>query len=77
MQIGKAKDYFENGLIVGFTARRAEMMPGWHLTFNLRSGSFESLETKLGQLRVFASLDTLVGVIESVGGKVDCLKVVG
>lgn len=76
MQISQAKDYFDAGVIKSLDAVRDPINPGnWLLILSGPNGQW-TLQTKLGQPRSFASVDTLVGVVEKVTGTVASLRVV-
>lgn len=70
MQIGQLKEYFGLGVIQGFSAQREPMGNGWVLLVRGTEGRSWHLETKLGKVKVFASLDTLIGQVDQVAGLV-------
>lgn len=69
MQIGQAKEYFQLGVIVDFVAVRNPMGKGWLLGITGKEFRNWTLETKLGQPRVFSSLDTLAGIVDDIAGE--------
>lgn len=69
MQIGQAKDYFELGVVTGFFASREPMGKGWIMGIWGKEGKHWVLETKLGKVKAFSSLDTLVGQVQEITGK--------
>lgn len=70
MQIGQLKEYFALGVIHGFAAQREPMGNGWVLLVKGTEGRSWHLETKLGKVKVFAKLDTLIGQIDEIAGLV-------
>lgn len=70
MQISQAKEYFELGVVTSVVASPYPMGKGWLLTFEGKEGKRWILETKLGKPKVFASMDTLVGQVEQITGRV-------
>lgn len=76
MKIKQAKEYFEDGVITGFDAVRDPLKPGgWLLAISGHNGKSWTLQTALGEARSFAKLDTLIGEIESITGRVSSLHV--
>lgn len=75
MQIAQAKDYFDNGVITSFNVVADPMSgAGWLLEMKGPRGVW-TLHTKQGAPRVFASLDTLVGIVQKIAGRVSSLTV--
>jgi hypothetical protein len=70
MQIGQLKEYVGLGVVTGFRAQREAMGTGWVLVVSGSEGRSWTLETKLGKVKVFAKLDTLIGQVEEVAGVV-------
>lgn len=76
MQIKQAKEYFELGVVVGFHAVRDPIAPGnWLMVVEGKQGNSWTLHTKLGKEKSFSSLDTLMGQIEDIAGRVSSFKV--
>lgn len=76
MKIKQAKEYFEDGMITGFDAVRDPMVPGgWLLSITGKNGRCWMLETALGEPRSFAKIDTLIGQVEDISGRVSSLHV--
>jgi len=70
MQLKEAKTAFELGAVGGFRAIRGVVAKGWSLhIIGKQVGHEWSLQTAQGELRLFASLDTLIGVAESISGR--------
>jgi len=74
MELREVKQAYELGAIKSFRAERAPLGKGWWLCF-LGDKVDQSwwLETAQKQIRVFATLDTLVGIVEQVGFEVDAI----
>lgn len=76
MQIKQAKEYFELGVVVGFYAVRDPLAPSnWMMVIEGKQGNSWTLQTKLGKAKSFSSLDTLMGQIEDIAGRVSSFKV--
>ncbi len=76
MQLKQAKEYFELGVITGFEVVRLAMGGGtWTLIIQGKEGRTWMLETQLGKTKQFASLDTLVGQVEEITGRVQGLNI--
>ena len=75
MQIKQAKEYFKDGMITGFNAVKAPMLTCWLLSISGKNEKFWILETALGKDKLFASLDTLIGEVESITKRVTSLKI--
>lgn len=70
MELKQAKEYFSMGVLTGFKAVRNPMAEqGWLLTMTGKDGRFWMLDTAKQEPRVFASLDTLVGLVAQIAGK--------
>lgn len=75
MKIKQAKEYYELGVLTGFSAVR-DIEPGhWLLCIKGKEGRSWTLKTALGKPKSFSSLDTLAGEIESIGGAISSLSV--
>ena len=75
MKIKQAKEYFDLGVLTGFAAVRDPMTTGWLLAIEGKEGRSWTLKTALGSVKSFASLDTLVGEIEGITGRVSTLHI--
>jgi len=76
MQIKQAKEYFELGVVVGFHAVRDPLASSnWLMVIEGKQGNSWTLQTKLGKEKSFSSLDTLMGQIEDIAGRVSSFKV--
>lgn len=76
MKKKQAIDYFNDGMITGFDAVRDPMVPGcWLLVISGRNGKSWTYQTALGESKSFSKLDTLIGEIEAISGRVSSLKV--
>lgn len=76
MQIKQAKEYFNDGMITGFDAVRDPLMTGgWLLVISGKNGKKWTFQTALGESRSFAKLDTLVGQVEAITGRVSSLHI--
>jgi hypothetical protein len=75
MQIKQAKEYYTDGLITGFNVVKQPMSNYWVLSISGKNGKIWILETALGQDKAFASLDTLIGEVESITKRVTSLKI--
>ena len=71
MKIWQAKEYFGDGMITGFTALRDPLVPdNWILQIHGRGGKTWLFETAINETRSFARLDTLVGTVADISGRV-------
>jgi len=70
MNIKKAREYFELGVIQSLEALRSPMSSGWLIQINGREGQSWVMQTALGSDKIYASLDTLMGEIEGITGRV-------
>lgn len=76
MQIKQAKEYFELGVVTGFYAVRDPLSAGnWLMVIEGKQGNSWTLQTKLGKEKSFSSLDTLMGQVEDIAGRVSSFKV--
>lgn len=74
MKIKEARDYYELGVLTGFDAVRDPLIAGaWILSISGKEGRSWVLETAKGGFKSFSSLDTLVGEVESITGRVSAL----
>jgi hypothetical protein len=62
------KELFNVGVVSKFQVVPVAMSSGWHLVACVR-GEDRVLETFRGRARVFASLDTLVGQVQQITGR--------
>jgi hypothetical protein len=70
IEIGEAKKFFELGVITGFDLVRAPMQPGkWLLSMTGKELRSWTLCTKLRDVKIFSSLDTIVGQVEQIAGR--------
>lgn len=69
MQISQAKELFEHGVITSVFVSHVPMGKGWMMGFRLKEGKHRLLETKLGKVKEFSSLDTLVGQVAEITGR--------
>lgn len=75
MKINQAKEYYELGVLTGFGAVH-DIKPGnWLLVIEGKDGRRWTLQTAKGEAKSFASLDTLVGEIEKITGRVSSISV--
>ena len=75
MKVKQAKEYYELGILTGFYAVRDPMTTGWLLEVVGKQDRSWTLQTAKGEPKTFSSLDTLVGEIESITGRVSSLHV--
>lgn len=74
MKIKQAKEYYELGVLTGFSTAR-DIAPGcWLLVIEGKEGRSWTLETAQGKPKIFASLDTLVKEVEGITGRVSSLS---
>lgn len=76
MNIKQAKEYFELGIIRGFESVRDPMGTGWLLVIVGKEGRSWTLQTAKGEEKVFSSLDTLMGEVEKIAGRVSSFAIV-
>jgi hypothetical protein len=62
------REFFALGVVSKFTVQPEPMSSGWYLVACVK-GEDKALETARGGVRVFSSLDTLVGQIEGITGR--------
>lgn len=75
MKLKQAKEYFELGVITSVHAVR-DIEPGrWLLCIEGKEGRSWTLETALGKPKSYASLDTLMGEVEEIAGRVSSLNI--
>lgn len=76
MKIKQAKEYFHLGVLTGFDAVRDPLTQGsWCLVISGKNGHSWTLQTALGHDRSFSSLDTLVGQVEDITGRVSSFHI--
>jgi len=76
VQLKQAKEYFELGVITGFEVVRLAMGGDtWTLIIQGKEGRTWMLETQLGKTKQFASLDTLIGQVQEITGRVQGLNI--
>lgn len=76
MQVKQAKEYFDLGIITGFEIVRVAMGGDvWSLVISGKESRSWTLQTQLGQVRQFASLDTVVKQIQDITGRVTSLNI--
>lgn len=74
MKIKDAREYYELGILRGFYAVRDPLVSGsWLLCIEGENERSWTLQTAKGGVKSFSSLDTLVGEIESITGRVSSL----
>jgi len=75
MNLKQAKEYFDDGVIAGFTAVRDPLaVDCWNLIIIAKSGRSWTFQTALGEVRAFSKLDTLVGQVELICGDVSSVE---
>lgn len=62
------REFFALGVVSKFVILPEPMSSGWYLSVCV-SDEYRHLETARGGVRVFSSLDTLVGQIEGITGR--------
>lgn len=72
IEIAQAKKFFELGVVTGVSVQRAPMAAGkWMVGMEGKDFRYWTLATKLGEVKLFSSLDTAVGQLEQiVGGEI-------
>jgi hypothetical protein len=76
MKLKQAKEYFDLGVLTGFDAVRDPLRPGsWLLSISGKDGRNWTLQTALGHERSFSSLDTLIGQVEDITGRVSSFHI--
>lgn len=69
MKLAKAKEYYELDLLKSFSALRVDDTPaGWQLVIEGSKGQSWTLKTALGQVKIFASLDSLSTEVQRIFG---------
>lgn len=69
MKLAKAKEYFELGLITSMSAVNAGSEGGWILCIESTSSSWgNTLQTALGDEKIYATLDSLNRDVERIIG---------
>lgn len=74
MKIKQLKEYYELGILTGFSVIKDPVQPGWLMVIEGKDDRSWTLETALGKPKSFASLDTLVGELEGVVGTLGALS---
>lgn len=71
MNIKQARDYFSVGVVRGFRAVRSPMKNSrsWNLIITTVAGDFY-LDTARAGEKTFLSMDTLIGEVEKITGRV-------
>jgi hypothetical protein len=76
MKIKQAKEYYNDGMITGFDAVRDPLTAGaWLLVLNGKADRSWTFQTALGKDRSFSKIDTLIGEVESITGRVSSLHI--
>lgn len=76
MKIKQAKEYYELGVITGFDAVRDPLKPGnWLLAISGKEGRSWTLQTAHTGDKSFAKMDTLIGEVEDITGRVSSLHI--
>jgi hypothetical protein len=75
MNIKKAVEYFELGLIRGFHTVHEPLGAGWLLVIAGPDGRSWTLQTAKGEDKVYSSLDTLIGEVEKISGRVSSFEI--
>lgn len=76
MILKQAKEYFELGVITGFSAVRDPLsIDGWLLVIEGKEGRSWTLQTALKTEKSYASLDTLMGEVENIAGRVSSFSI--
>lgn len=77
MKIKQAKELNDFGVLKGFDAVRDPMSEagGWLLAIEGKDGKCYTLETSMGQPKVFSKLETLISDVESITGRVSSLHI--
>lgn len=68
MEQKTAKDYFNLGVITGFSPLRAPMSQSWYLVINGKEGKTWNLETARGDLKTFVTFDSVLCEVERITG---------
>ena len=76
MKLKQAKEYFHLGVLTGFDAVRDPLSGGsWMLVVSGKEGRTWTLQTALGEDKSFSSLDTLIGQVEDITGRVSSFHI--
>jgi hypothetical protein len=76
MNIKKAVEYFDLGMIRGFfSVRESSQGAGWLLVIVGPDDRSWTLKTAKGDDKVFSSLDTLMGEVEKISGRVSSFEI--
>jgi hypothetical protein len=76
MNIKKAVEYFDLGMIRSFhSVRESSLGAGWLLVIAGPDGRFWTLQTAKGEDKVYSSLDTLIGEVEKISGRVSSFEI--
>ncbi|MCB5197594.1 hypothetical protein [Deefgea salmonis] len=75
MQLKDAKEYFEQGFIVGFSSIRDPLVSGGYMLIVLTIGGGSStLMTAKKEVKTFTSLDSVFSEVERIAGR--CSEIV-
>lgn len=76
MILKQAKEYFELGVVTGFHAVRDPLVQGqWLLVIEGKEGRSWTLQTATKTAKSYASLDTLMGEVENIAGRVSSFAI--
>jgi hypothetical protein len=76
MILKQAKEYFDLGVITGFSAVRDPLASAqWLLVIEGKEGRSWTLQTALKAEKSYASLDTLMGEVENIAGRVSAFSI--
>ena len=78
MKIKQAKEYFDDGMITGFSVIRDPLSDGersWLLVIEGEKDRFWTFQTSLGKSRSFATLDAVARQVEAIAGRFSTLRI--
>lgn len=76
MILKQAKEYYELGVITGFSAVRDPLVDSqWMLVIEGKEGRSWTLQTALKVEKSYVSLDTLMGEVENIAGRVSSFSI--
>ncbi len=76
MKLKEAKEHFDLGVITGFHAVRDPLESAqWLLVIEGQEERNWTLQTEANQAKSYASLETLIGEIESIAGRVSSFSI--